>query len=103
MTSSDPDGWQADAEVLANLARNESRGEEERRRALRDLQPIVRRVARRVARRYGGADGADMEDEALGVVWEALQGYETGRPFELWCYGVLKNHLIDQQRKEQHE
>ncbi len=88
MTSSDRSGWPADAEGLADLARDEARGEEERHRALRDLQPVVRRVARRVMGRYGGADGAHMVDEALGVVWEALRGYEKGRPFEVWCYGV---------------
>jgi DNA-directed RNA polymerase specialized sigma24 family protein len=85
------------------LLRDGSRGEEDRRRALRELEPAVRRTARRVAARYGGGSAVEVVEEALGVIWEAREGYTEGRPFEPWCYTVLKNRLLGHIKQEQTE
>jgi DNA-directed RNA polymerase specialized sigma24 family protein len=101
MTSSDAGDGIRTAEMLAALARDDTRGADERQQALVDLQPVVQQVARRVVTRFGGASSTGAVEEALGVVWEALGGYEPGLPFQPWCYRVLKNRLIDRVRQEQ--
>jgi RNA polymerase sigma factor (sigma-70 family) len=76
---------------------------EQRDRAVRELLPTIRRVARRVAARFVGRCLEDLLDESPGQVWAALGGYEPGKSFEAWCYGVLRNHLLIQLRGQQRE
>jgi RNA polymerase sigma factor (sigma-70 family) len=103
MTSPPTDEWPTDADDLAAIARNSSPGEERHDRAVRDLEPTIRRVARRLVARFVGSSPADLLEEALGRVWEALGGYEPGNSFEAWCYGVLRNHLLARFRQQQRE
>jgi DNA-directed RNA polymerase specialized sigma24 family protein len=103
MTSPRTGEWPSDPDGLAAIARDGSRPQEQRDRAVRELLPIIRRAARRVAARFAGWCSADLLDEAPGQVWPALGGYEPGKSFEAWCYGVLRHYLLTQLRKEQRE
>ncbi len=94
MPSLPTDEWPTDADELAAIARDGSRPEVQRTRAVEELLPTIRRVARRLAARFAGHYSEDLMDEAPGYVWQALKGYEPGNSFEAWCYGVLRNYLL---------
>lgn len=101
MSSSTQD-WPDDAEGLARVARD-SADQDARDRALRGLSSVVRLVARRIAQRFGHPLAADLAEEGLGEVWQALRGFRDGDSFEAWCYGVLRNHLVDRVRSHQRD
>jgi RNA polymerase sigma factor (sigma-70 family) len=103
MTSPSIDEWPTDPDDLAGIASNPAQPREIRERALRELIPMIRRVARRVAARFAGLYVDELLGDASGEVWLALTGFQSGKSFEAWCYGVLRNHLIDRLRKEQRE
>jgi DNA-directed RNA polymerase specialized sigma24 family protein len=103
MTSPRTGEWPTEPDELAVIARDGSRHEEHRNRAMRELLPTIHQVALRVIVRFAGLSSDDFLDEAPGQVWPALMGYEPGNSFEAWCYGVLRNHLLAQLRQRQRE
>jgi RNA polymerase sigma factor (sigma-70 family) len=103
MTSPRTGEWPTDADGLAAIACDSSRPKEQRARAVEGLLPTIRRVAQRVTARFGGSYSDDLLEEAPGQVWPALAGYEPGHSFEAWSYGVLRNHLRAQLRKQRRE
>jgi RNA polymerase sigma factor (sigma-70 family) len=103
MTSSPQGEWPTDADGLAGIASDATQPQAVRERALEELLPTIRRVARRVATRFAGPYAADLSDEAAGKVWPALKGFQSGASFEAWCYGVLRNYMVDRLRQEQRE
>jgi RNA polymerase sigma factor (sigma-70 family) len=103
MASPPTSGWPSDADGLARIAADLDQTKDRRDRAFAGLMPTIRRVARRVAARYPGPYREDFAEEAAAEVWQALGGFQAGRPFEPWCYGVVRNHLVDRFREEQRE
>src|SRR4051812_45672394 len=103
MTSPPTGEWPTDPDGLASIAADPGQRSDDRDRAFRELMPTIRRIARRVAGRFSVPYGDDLLEEAAGEVWPALPGFRVGGSFEAWCYGVLRNHLIDRFRNEQRE
>lgn len=96
-----------DPSFLARIVTNETLSTVQREQARQALEPLIRRTARRVAARAGQA-GQDLIDESVSHVLHPrriTQWAEDRKPFESWCFYVLRHHLIDlvRQRNRQRE
>ncbi len=103
MSSPESAGWPTNTDDLAAIACDASRPAEQQYRAFQELRPAIARVVGRLAARFAGVSSDATVDEALGEVWLARQNFTPGRPFEPWCYGVLRNSLLQQCRSRRRE
>ncbi|NMC21417.1 MAG: hypothetical protein GYA33_13475, partial [Thermogutta sp.] len=84
---------------LAGLAKNGTR--EEQDEAWRELVPEIKVLAYYAADKLGTLPRAigGLIDEAPSIVFERLDRYDEGRPFRRWAFAVLRNWMIDENRK----